>query len=61
MANDPVCKMNVDVDMASASAEFEGKQYYFCSNTCYQLFMAEPKKYTNEDTPPNHSCCGGGH
>jgi|TARA_R110001606_G_C15238634_1_gene635951 Cu+-exporting ATPase len=59
MANDPVCKMNVDADMASKSTEYAGKQYYFCSNTCYKLFMAEPEKYTNGDAAANHSCCEG--
>jgi len=59
MANDPVCKMNVEVDMATESTEYAGKQYYFCSDTCYKLFIAEPEKYIKGDAPANHSCCGG--
>ncbi|WP_263290005.1 YHS domain-containing protein [Cupriavidus pauculus] len=26
-------------------AEHDGKQYYFCSNSCHQKFLEEPAKY----------------
>ena len=59
MAIDPVCKMNVDPDKATAQEEQGGKVYYFCSDTCHQAFIADPKKYTSDTAPAKHSCCGG--
>ena len=31
MAVDPVCKMDVDEEKAPATAEYNGKTYYFCA------------------------------
>jgi len=34
MAKDPVCKMNVEERKAAATAKYEGKTYYFSSESC---------------------------
>ena len=45
MVEDPVCGMRIDPDDAAANAEHEGKRYYFCSQTCYDAFVADPGRY----------------
>jgi Cu+-exporting ATPase len=42
MAIDPVCGMRIDTDDAVATAEYEGKTYYFCSQACHDAFVADP-------------------
>ena len=41
MVEDPVCGMRIDPDDAAGNAEHEGKRYYFCSQTCYDAFVAD--------------------
>jgi len=45
MATDPVCGMGVDTDDAASTAEYDGKAYYFCSQTCHDAFVADPISY----------------
>lgn len=45
MATDPVCGMQVEEDKAAATAEHEGKQYYFCSKGCQETFVQDPGRY----------------
>jgi YHS domain-containing protein len=45
MATDPVCGMRIDTDDAAATAEYEGKTYYFCSQACHDAFVADPIAY----------------
>lgn len=45
MATDPVCGMQVEEDKAAATAEHEGKQYYFCSQGCREAFVKDPGHY----------------
>lgn len=45
MATDPVCGMQVDETTAPAKATYQGKTFYFCSETCKQAFEAKPEKY----------------
>ena len=47
-----VCKHNADlacvevkVDVNTPRAEYQGKTYYFCSDTCRQEFLKNPAKY----------------
>lgn len=47
---DPVCGMTVDPATAAASAEYEGKTYYFCSQTCVASFKADPARYATSTT-----------
>ncbi len=48
MAIDPVCKMEVDEKKAVATAEYEGKKYYFCAVGCKKAFEQNPEKYISE-------------
>jgi len=45
MAIDPVCKMQVDEKKATATSEYKGKKYYFCSVGCKKAFDEKPEKY----------------
>lgn len=42
---DPVCRMQVKPDIASARLPFEGKTYSFCSFECAKLFVNHPERY----------------
>jgi len=43
----PVCGMEIDPKSAAATAEYQGKTYYFCSAACHEKFKAEPEKYVS--------------
>jgi YHS domain-containing protein len=45
VVTDPVCGMRIDPDDAAATAEHDGKVYYFCSETCRDLFEGDPDSY----------------
>ena len=45
MVTDPVCGMRIDTDDAAATAEYEGKTCYFCSQGCHDAFVADPSSY----------------
>lgn len=45
MAIDPVCKMTVEESKAAATAEYQGKTYYFCAAGCKRKFEQDPQKY----------------
>jgi Cu+-exporting ATPase len=47
MVTDPVCGMKIDTDDAAATAEYEGKTYYFCSEACRDAFVADPAAYAD--------------
>jgi len=45
--------MQVEEDKAAATAEHEGKQYYFCSQGCQEAFVKDPAQYikaTDDDS-----------
>jgi YHS domain-containing protein len=42
---DPVCKMEVKVEDAQHSSEFNGETYYFCSAACKSEFDENPSKF----------------
>ena len=43
---DPVCAMDVVPGRArGASADYAGQTYWFCSKTCREKFVADPKRY----------------
>jgi Cu+-exporting ATPase len=42
---DPVCGMEIDPATAAASEEYEGRTYYFCSESCHQRFVAAPEQF----------------
>ena len=45
MVEDPVCGMRIESEEAAATTEYQGKTYYFCSQTCYDAFQADPTAY----------------
>ena len=59
MAKDPVCGMDVDEKTAAATAEYQGKTYYFCALGCKKAFEKEPEKYVqgpaSSSDQPHHS------
>ncbi len=42
---DPVCRMQIRQDTASARLPFGGKTYYFCSFDCAKMFANRPELY----------------
>jgi Cu+-exporting ATPase len=47
---DPVCGMTV-TENASRSVEHQGKTYYFCSDSCFRKFRANPSRYLQSKEP----------
>jgi len=47
--------MQVEEDKAAATAEHEGKQYYFCSKGCQETFTGNPKLYIQDPDEKGHS------
>jgi len=45
MEKDLVCDMLVNSNRATASIQYKGKIYYFCSQMCKTLFERDPEKY----------------
>ena len=45
MQKDPVCNMQVDEKSAAAKTNYNGKDYYFCSQPCADKFRANPQQY----------------
>ncbi len=45
MHNDPVCGMNVEPENAAATAEYDGRTYFFCAVGCRERFVADPARY----------------
>jgi YHS domain-containing protein len=50
MAKDPVCGMQVNEQQATAKSEYQGKAYYFCSQSCKQQFDQSPERYVGDPT-----------
>ena len=44
-AVDPVCGMTVSVEGAAATAEHDGRTYYFCCAHCRSAFLGDPARY----------------
>jgi P-type Cu+ transporter len=45
MAQDPVCKMEVDPKKAAAQSSYKEQMIYFCAVGCKIKFDADPEKY----------------
>ena len=45
MIKDPVCGMEINPQHATASIQYKGQTYYFCSQLCKTMFEREPEKY----------------
>jgi uncharacterized protein len=50
-ATDPVCGMKVDRAKA-LNASFDGRTYYFCSESCRNSFEADPERYARKTHAP---------
>src|SRR5579883_1386253 len=48
-AVDPVCGMRVDPRKAAATAQWNGKSFYFCNPKCHDRFVASPLQFVDED------------
>src|SRR5690348_8209863 len=55
MERDPVCGMTVDPARAKATAEHNGKTYYFCCEGCATKFLAAPEQYLAGKTPASQA------
>jgi len=55
MAIDPVCGMDVEPGEAAAKSDYDGKDYYFCAETCKKKFDQDPEKYLAKSEPPKAS------
>lgn len=45
MAMDQVCNMEVEEDDAEFTSEFNGKEYFFCSEDCKKQFDRNPQQF----------------
>jgi Cu+-exporting ATPase len=45
---DPVCGMTV-TDLSKPHTEWQGQNYYFCSEKCLQKFIATPEAYVKAE------------
>lgn len=48
MHRDPVCSMEVDEGSAASRSQYQGEDYYFCSQDCKQKFDRNPEQYTRQ-------------
>lgn len=60
IVKDPVCNMDVVPATARGSAEYKGKTYYFCSQSCVTKFKADPEKYLAPKPPARQMVQIGG-
>ena len=56
MAKDPVCGMQVEESTALATANYKGKTFYFCTRSCIDAFVKEPRKYDEMLRTEEASC-----
>jgi Cu+-exporting ATPase len=58
---DPVCGMTV-TDLSKPHTEWQGQNYYFCSEKCLQKFIATPEAYVKSEPSASvvkaSGCCG---
>lgn len=45
MEKDPVCGMDVNPKTAAGKSNYQGKTYYFCSQSCKKAFDSKPERY----------------
>ncbi len=51
VVRDPVCGMEVDPEGDTPSVEYEGHDYLFCSQRCWNKFQAAPADYVTAQDP----------
>lgn len=42
---DPICLTELDTDQAQLHAKYKARDFYFCSQDCYERFEATPDFY----------------
>ena len=42
---DPVCGTALSLDKVAAQEDYKNWAYFFCSESCHQLFLADPERY----------------
>ena len=47
---DPICGMVIEKGGAAATAEYQGRTYYFCAPGCKVAFERDPAKYVDKVT-----------
>jgi P-type Cu+ transporter len=52
---DPVCGMTIDPVDAVGHADYKGRTYYFCAESCLQRFKADPARYVESGSAPVES------
>jgi Cu+-exporting ATPase len=60
MQTDPVCGMQVDDQKATAKSQFQGSNYYFCSEDCKRKFDQQPQQYASKAGRAGGGQGGGG-
>jgi Cu+-exporting ATPase len=45
---DPVCGMTIEDSTATATSDYQGKRYYFCSKDCKTQFDESPDDYAEK-------------
>lgn len=48
MVKDPVCGMTIDADQTQWKSEYQGRTYYFCSQSCKRQFDEDPQRYAGQ-------------
>ncbi|NOY16279.1 MAG: YHS domain-containing protein, partial [Gammaproteobacteria bacterium] len=55
MIKDPVCGMTVSAD-SKHHHKHEDKDYYFCSSSCHDKFVADPEQYLAPESLKDPVC-----
>jgi uncharacterized protein len=51
-AVDPVCGMQIERDTAPARTEYQGQNFYFCSDRCLERFQRNPERFSKVPSLP---------
>ena len=52
--HDPVCHMDITIESAAGTSEYEGKTYYFCARGCKVDFDADPAGVLKAESEYDH-------
>ena len=58
-ATDPVCGMTVDPATTRYRYQYQGRNYYFCADSCQTKFAADPKRYLGGKAAPAQATSDG--
>ncbi|MEW6733075.1 MAG: YHS domain-containing protein [Acidobacteriota bacterium] len=54
MVKDPVCGMQVNEQQATSTSNYQGQNYYFCSQDCKMKFDENPPRYVSQSQAAKH-------